>query len=528
MSIKLSQEGLVVEFDAFDIPQRASQGSELLYLDSANSEVLLHDMGEFFPAVYLEGEKRATFQMWDGDTELCSTSISIKQAFKEKKITKEEWDDFFKRLHAAYKDFKKLAKDPNTDRSNRLLIQCYELPSYKFSPEFFRWSNGYFMVIWGCLNKQQQESSIARATRPPMQVPSGDDAPEVPDKDSKPPMKQKRRGVSKRLDRDLAAGAAASAIGKMMSSGIKDAMMESFADEMGLGKEDGNKKGKNSGYPGVPEGVPQGVPQGSGQGESQGEDDGEENEGTKGKKRGSPVGLIISVMLFITFITVGGYFLFRDKGDDMPAPGDDMVDDLGEGGSDGGAGLGDFSDMDPELDGLLGGGGGLGDLDLGLGLAGEPAGPSWFVTVSQPSVMENGKLLVPLEVGGLGLDGVNAGETTWSIVDLGTNQPTGAQVDSSGNVALKQGRYRVTATGTDSAGQPFSAEKRIELILTPSFVDLDAPKSPLGDLGIGLGSDLDGLGGLGGLDELGLPPIGAGGMTLPSLRGSGLSIPPIE
>ena len=93
-------------------------------------------------------------------------------------------------------------------------------------------------------------------------------------------------------------------------------------------------------------------------------------------------------------------------------------------------------------------------------------------------------------------------------------------VDQAGNVTLNHGRYRVTANGTDSAGNPFTAEKRIELVLKPSLVDLDAPPSGLGDLGLdmdlNLGSDF---GGIGELEDLGLGAgiRGRGNITLPPL-----------
>ncbi|MBT5693017.1 MAG: hypothetical protein HOK49_01455 [Opitutae bacterium] len=168
MSLRRTESELVIKFDDNHVAQRASLGSQLFYLAEDNRHVLLHELGDFFPNVKWDRQNQATFQKKIDGVEICSRSITIQEAYERGMITPEQWKNFFDELKAKFESFKALSLDSETDSGNRLLIEGYQLPSYEYSPEFYRYHQGNFIVIWGCINKLQESAPVETLnTKPP-------------------------------------------------------------------------------------------------------------------------------------------------------------------------------------------------------------------------------------------------------------------------------------------------------------------------------------------------------------------------
>ena len=185
MSIKTTNAGLTIEFDENHVPQRATLGKELFYLDEGNRAVLLEAMGSYFPSITWDRFKSVSYQRWVDGVEICSSSISINDAFSQGLIETQDWNDFFHNLYHQFEQFKSLADDPKTDPGIRLLIQSYQLPSFDYSPEFYRFYDGNFFVIWGCINKDQQKYlDDFVSDPPPLPLPPREEVLEEPRNDA--------------------------------------------------------------------------------------------------------------------------------------------------------------------------------------------------------------------------------------------------------------------------------------------------------------------------------------------------------
>ena len=184
MSLKLTADaGLNIEFDDNHVAQRATLGNELYYLDVGNREVLLQDLEIYFPNMTWDRQRSVNFQRRIDGVEICAASIPLQQAYEQGLVTPEQWTHFFDDLHSKFKQFKAYAQDPDTDPGNRQLIEGYQLPSYEYSPEFYRYYDGNFIVIWGCLNKLQESTPVVDAIPPPPPPPP-------------PPLPQPEEGTS--------------------------------------------------------------------------------------------------------------------------------------------------------------------------------------------------------------------------------------------------------------------------------------------------------------------------------------------